>query len=187
MSDTDTFINEVTEELKRDRLFALWRRYGAYVIGGIVLIVAGTAAMSWMAHQRTEAARDAGAALLQAAQAGDPAAQATAFEDLALKTKDGPALVARFALAAAPASEGDAETAAGTLDFESYTNGRNISRVMLVWSDSNTISATNTRTKEGGARMTKVRASRSHLTCMKNATMRPAFNIMKIRINDHLK
>ncbi|MEL6318680.1 MAG: hypothetical protein AAFR16_13700, partial [Pseudomonadota bacterium] len=37
--ETDTFIDEVTEELRRDRLFALFKRYGPFAIGAVVLLV----------------------------------------------------------------------------------------------------------------------------------------------------
>ena len=39
MSDTDSFIDEVTEEVKRDRLFAMMKRYG-WIAVVIVLLLA---------------------------------------------------------------------------------------------------------------------------------------------------
>ena len=30
MSDTDSFIQEVTEEVRQDRMFALWKKWAAY-------------------------------------------------------------------------------------------------------------------------------------------------------------
>ena len=45
MSNPDSFIDEVTEEVRRDRLFAIFRKYGwigavlvALIVGGVVLI-----------------------------------------------------------------------------------------------------------------------------------------------------
>ena len=43
MSDTDSFIEEVTEEVRRDRLFALMRRYGWIAVAAVLLLVGGTA------------------------------------------------------------------------------------------------------------------------------------------------
>ena len=43
MSDTDSFIEEVSEEVRRDRLFRLFRKYAWLAILLVVLIVAGAA------------------------------------------------------------------------------------------------------------------------------------------------
>lgn len=64
MSETDSFIQEVTEEVRQDRMFALWKRWGAYVLGGVVLIVAAAAFWSWNRAQQEAAAEARGAALL---------------------------------------------------------------------------------------------------------------------------
>ena len=57
MSETDSFIEEVTEEVRRDRLFALFRRYGWIVLVLIVLVVGGAA---WNEYRK---AQDRAAAL----------------------------------------------------------------------------------------------------------------------------
>jgi len=41
VSDTDSFIDEVTEEVRRDRLFALMKRYGWIAVLVVLLIVGG--------------------------------------------------------------------------------------------------------------------------------------------------
>ena len=43
MSETDSFIDEVTEEVRRDKLFALFRKYGWIGIAAVLLIVGGAA------------------------------------------------------------------------------------------------------------------------------------------------
>lgn len=41
--DNDSFIREVNEELRSDRISSVWRRFRYYIIGGAALIVLGTA------------------------------------------------------------------------------------------------------------------------------------------------
>ena len=41
MSDTDSFIDEVSEEVRRDRLFVLMRKWGWIPILLVVLLVGG--------------------------------------------------------------------------------------------------------------------------------------------------
>jgi hypothetical protein len=46
---------EVDDDLKRDRLLALWKRYGNYIIGVAVLIVLATAAtVFWRDYQKSQ-------------------------------------------------------------------------------------------------------------------------------------
>ena len=66
MSETDSFIQEVTEEVRQDRMFALWKKYGAYVIGAVVVIVGAAAAWSWKIDQERKAAEARGALLIHA-------------------------------------------------------------------------------------------------------------------------
>ncbi len=47
MSNTDSFIDEVTEELRRDKAMAYLRRYGWIAILAVVLVVGGTAWNEW--------------------------------------------------------------------------------------------------------------------------------------------
>ena len=55
MSNNDSFIDEVTEEVRRDKLFAAFRKYGWIGVLVILGIVGGTAWNQW--HQAQEAAR----------------------------------------------------------------------------------------------------------------------------------
>ena len=43
MSDTDSFIDEVTEEVRRDKLFGYFRRYG-WIAALVILALVGTTA-----------------------------------------------------------------------------------------------------------------------------------------------
>ena len=72
MSESDSFINEVTEEVRRDRLFAMFRKYGW--IGGaiIVAIVGGTAWTQWQVAQGATRAQAFGDSLLDSLDLGAP-------------------------------------------------------------------------------------------------------------------
>lgn len=71
MSNTDSFIDEVTEELRRDRLFALMRKYGWIAILAIVLLVGGAAFVEFRRAQDRAAAEALGDSLLSALQNDD--------------------------------------------------------------------------------------------------------------------
>lgn len=56
MSNPESFIDEVNEELKRDRLFAAIRKYGWIAVVGVVVIVGGATFNEWRkAQARAEA------------------------------------------------------------------------------------------------------------------------------------
>lgn len=79
MSDSDSFIDEVTEEVRRDRLYAFFRRW-AWLGALVVLLVVGTAAfIEWQKVRNAAAAARAGDALLTALEAPEPAERARAI------------------------------------------------------------------------------------------------------------
>lgn len=78
--ESDSFIDEVTEEVRRDRLFGVFRRYGWIGILVIALIVGGAA---WREYTRGQARAEAegyGDALLSALEAEDPASALAALD-----------------------------------------------------------------------------------------------------------
>lgn len=81
MSNNDSFIDEVTEEVRRDKLFALFRRYGWIGIVAILGIVGASAFSEWRKAQ----------AEARAQAFGDQIIAALTTEDAA---KRGPALAA---------------------------------------------------------------------------------------------
>lgn len=106
MSDRDAFIDEVTEEVRRDRMFALWRRYGAFVIAGLVAVVALAAGKTWLDHRADAEARRIGAAIAAAAETA-PTEAAAALTTLAEQTgSKGGAVLARLRAAGLHAAEG---------------------------------------------------------------------------------
>jgi hypothetical protein len=107
VANPDSFINEVTEEVRRDRLFAMFRRYGWIAVLLILLLVAGAAWNEWRKAQARAEAEARGDALLAALEADDPAAQGAALD--ALRT-GGPAepVIALLSAAQAASTDGPA-------------------------------------------------------------------------------
>lgn len=79
MSDTDSFIEEVTEEVRRDRLFALMRRYGWIAVLAVLLLVGGAAWNEWRKAQDLAAAQALGDGIVAALDQDDAAARAEAL------------------------------------------------------------------------------------------------------------
>lgn len=123
---SDEFIREVDEELQRDRLQALWRRYGRLLIGAVVLLVVGVAAWegwkAWRAHQ-IEAVAERLVAVEQdmAAQRWQEAADG--FAAIAADAEPNPAAVARLREAAARLRAGNAGEAMAALELVAASNG----------------------------------------------------------------
>ena len=106
MSETDSFIDEVTEEVRRDRLFALFRRYG-WIAGLVVVAIVGGAAWNeWRKASERAAAEAFGDAVLAAIAAPDRAAA------LAGIAAEGDRAAIRDLLLASVASEADDRAAA---------------------------------------------------------------------------
>ena len=98
MSETDSFIEEVTEEVRRDRLFALMRRYGWIAVLAVLLLVGGAAYNEWRKAQDKAAAEATGDAIISALQDNDPLKRA---EALATLSPDSPGAKALTLLLAA--------------------------------------------------------------------------------------
>ncbi|MGR3500085.1 MAG: hypothetical protein ACU0E9_14490 [Limimaricola soesokkakensis] len=114
MSNPDSFIDEVSEEVRRDRLFHLLRRYGWIGLAVVVLIVGGAAVYEWRQSQIAAEAQARGDALLAALAEPEAAARAEALAPITAQSDD--AVVPQLALAAEQQAAGDAEAAVATLD-----------------------------------------------------------------------
>lgn len=81
MSNTDSFIDEVTEEVQRDKLYAALRKYGWIGIVAVVAIVGGAAYNEWSKSKAEAAAQANGDAITAALASGgdDAAARADAL------------------------------------------------------------------------------------------------------------
>jgi len=82
VSNPDSFIDEVTEEVRRDRLYGVLRRYGWIGVLLVVLVVGGASWREWAAARDAAAARAFGDALHAAIDAPDAAARAAALAGL---------------------------------------------------------------------------------------------------------
>ena len=103
MSNTDSFIDEVTEEVRRDRLFGYFRRYGWIPAVIIFALVGGTAYNEWSKAQVAQVAQARGDALLDALELEDEAKQAAALS--AIAREDGDTLVAKLLAAGVEADQ----------------------------------------------------------------------------------
>ncbi|MFN3577783.1 MAG: hypothetical protein ACK4TJ_12505 [Tabrizicola sp.] len=72
MSNPDSFIEEVTEEVRRDRLFGLFRKYGWIGLVVILALVGGTAWTEWTKARDAARAQAFGDALIDALDHGTP-------------------------------------------------------------------------------------------------------------------
>ena len=72
MSNPDSFIDEVTEEVRRDRLFRLFRKYGWIGLVVIVGLVGGTAWTEFSKSRAEARAQVFGDALIDALDTGTP-------------------------------------------------------------------------------------------------------------------
>jgi len=110
---------EIDEELRRDSLAQLWKKYGIYVIALAVLIVIATAAVvGWRTYQnrQREALGGEYASALDLAHQGKEADAAAAFASLAQKADAGRAVLAQFEEAASKIDAGDAPGAIAIYD-----------------------------------------------------------------------
>ena len=97
MSNNDSFIDEVTEEVRRDRLFALFRRWAWLAILLVVLLVGGAAWNEWRLSSARAKAEARGDALLLARDSRDEAALIAADPVLGVLLSDDPAALDRLA------------------------------------------------------------------------------------------
>jgi len=102
VSESESFIDEVSEELRRDRLFKAFKKYGWLFALLVIAIVGGTAYNEWRKSSEATTARLHGDLMLAATATGDAAALAPLASD------DAPlAVLARFERANLLLDEGD--------------------------------------------------------------------------------
>ena len=106
MSNPESFIDEVTEEVRRDKLFATFRKYGWIGILAVLGIVGGTAWTEWQKSQAEAEARAFGDALMAATDASSPEDRRAALAKVPAVGEKGAVL--NLLLASDPAENPDA-------------------------------------------------------------------------------
>lgn len=114
MHESDSFISEVSEEVRRERLYGFLRRWGWLVALLLLAIIGGSATYQWMKHRERVSAAAAGDALTAAYAEADPAKRAGDLAALAAEDPPGAALF-RIAAAGSKAEAGDSAGAAELL------------------------------------------------------------------------
>lgn len=97
MSNSDGFIDEVTEEVRRDRLFSFFRRWAWLAVLLVLLLVGGAAWNEWRLSNRQAEAEARGDALLLARDSNDAAALIAADPVLGALLASDPAALDRLA------------------------------------------------------------------------------------------
>lgn len=82
MSNPDSFIDEVTEEVRRDRLYATFRKYGWIGVAVVLAIVGGAAWNEWQKSQAATRAQAFGDALTEALDLSSPEERTAALAEI---------------------------------------------------------------------------------------------------------
>lgn len=115
MSQSDSFIEEVTEEVRRDRLFLLLRRWGWVAVLAILLLVGGAAWNEYRKAQDRAEAEALGDAILAALESDTPEARIDALRGIQTDSAGGQALL-RLLTASEEANADKTDEAAATLE-----------------------------------------------------------------------
>lgn len=92
MSDTDSFIEEVSEEVRRDRLFTLMKRYGWIAITLVVLLVGGAAFNEWQKAKAKSTAERLGDQILTSLKNNDSNDRFAALNEVSAEADAGAVL-----------------------------------------------------------------------------------------------
>ncbi|WP_417741354.1 tetratricopeptide repeat protein [Salipiger sp.] len=115
MSNPDSFIDEVTEEVRRDRLFAAMKRYGWIAVLLVILLVAGAAWREYSHAQSRAEAQALGDEILAALEAEEPQARVAVLSEIDAPTPGADALIAMLSASEAARAE-DMDAAAQNLE-----------------------------------------------------------------------
>jgi hypothetical protein len=122
-NENDTFIREVNEQLRSEKMTNFWSRYGIVVIGGAVLIVLGTAGAGIYEYWNSNRASNSGdqfIAAMKLASENKPDDALAALAALETAGHGSYPVLAKFRSATLQAQKGDA--AAATAAFTAIGN-----------------------------------------------------------------
>jgi len=133
-NDGQTFLKEVDDELRKERVNSFVARYGWWLIGGVLLVLGAVGGYLWWSGSRAAAREAAGESLieaggqLQSGRAADRAAAAPKIAALAQNDLEGYRAAALFARANSETQAGNTAAAIATLrtvaDDQSLSPGR---------------------------------------------------------------
>ena len=115
MSDTDSFIDEVSEEIRREKLFKTFRKYGWIGVALVVMVVGGTGYREYSRAAEKTASETFGSSVLEALQENDPSARVAQLDTITAPNASGGAMIAMLQ-AAELASDKDGAGAAAKLE-----------------------------------------------------------------------
>jgi len=119
VSDTDSFIDEVSEEVRRDRLYGVFRKYGWIAVSAVVLIVGGASYNEYRKAQTAATAEATGDALINALDANEAEARIEALQTATLEASEAE-VVRQFLVSSEQVTSGD--TAAAAASLETFLN-----------------------------------------------------------------
>jgi hypothetical protein len=107
---SETFLREVDEELRRDEIASLWKRWGKLAVAGAIALLAAWGGWLWWQDREQKAAGLEGEQMAQALdqlQAGSDAQAQGKLKALAASERDGYRIAAQLTLAASMLQRGD--------------------------------------------------------------------------------
>ncbi|MFM9940037.1 MAG: tetratricopeptide repeat protein [Hyphomicrobiaceae bacterium] len=128
---SDSFLREVEEDYRREQLKQLWDKYGLFVIGGVLAVLASVWGYYHMQGRRAAAAEVHGAqyqAALRLIRDGKADDAAKAFADLAKSAAPGYQGLAQLRIAALHAKAG--RTAEATSTFDAIARDASVDQIV---------------------------------------------------------
>ena len=129
-STDDPLLREIDEELRQEKYLEIWRKYGAYIVAVVVIIVGTVAGYQGWRSYAASLNRGAGEQFnraLELAQSNQTDSAVQAFAKLAQEGPAGYALLARFEQASLQSRKGDKAGAA--LLYRAIADDRSIDAI----------------------------------------------------------
>jgi hypothetical protein len=106
---TDSFLREIQEDIRREQMAQIWSRYGTYIIAAAALIIVAVAGYQYVQYQRSSAAQTAGARFeeaLRLASSGKSAEAQQMLDGIVKESPRGYGALARLRVAGDMAKSG---------------------------------------------------------------------------------